>query len=92
MNVVVTISLSVEPERKHWDVMQDGANHLTNDKSSVNIFVSEKKKPTIIAEFTIKNARQMDVVDRIGKEFSLYMEDYQTSSISFPRTKTKRRK
>jgi hypothetical protein len=38
-----------------------------------------------VAEFTINKARQIDVVDGIGKQFSYNLEGYLESSISFPK-------
>ena len=84
MNVVVKIKLGIKPKKEHWDVMQEAANALTNDSSSVEIYAPQNEQNTLMAAFTIKRVRQMDVVDRIGKRFSLYMEDYQDSSIAFP--------
>ena len=46
----------------------------------------EDELPNImLAEFTMPKARQMDVVDKIGRTFSLFMEDYSTQSIWFPK-------
>ncbi|MDM8536936.1 MarR family transcriptional regulator [Desulfobacterales bacterium HSG17] len=69
--------------------MYDASQSLTNDTDSINIFQHNEK--TLIAEFTINKARQIDVVDRIGKHFSYDMSNYSQSSISFPAKPTKKK-
>ena len=84
MNVMVEVELDVKPKKKHWKVMQQAAEALTDDKSSIRVSAPEDEEKTLVVEFTMERARQIDVVDRIGDEFSEYMEDYADSSISFP--------
>jgi hypothetical protein len=90
MNVMVEIELAVKPKKKHWKVMQQAAEALTDDKSSIRVSESQDVENTLVVEFTMERARQIDVVDHIGDEFSEYMDDYEDSSISFPRTMKKR--
>ena len=83
MYVQVKITLSVSPTQDHREAMQAAALSLTNDKSSVQIFVPEDQEKLVVAFFTIKQARQRDVVDKIGKAFHM-INDYQGSTILFP--------
>jgi hypothetical protein len=85
MNVKVEIKLCTNPEKQNYDEMYNAAESLTNDVESIMIYQPKRPKNTLVAEFTIKNARQIDIVDRIGKEFSYNLEDYLDSSISFPK-------
>ena len=91
MNVMVEVELAVKPKKKHWKVMQQAAEALTDDNSSIRVSASQDEENTLVVEFTMERARQIDVVDNIGDEFSEYMEDYEQSSIYFPRTKRKRK-
>lgn len=84
MYVQVAIILGVEPTAVHKKEMLMAASSQTNDKNSVHIFVPEGSKKTLLAIFTIKKARQMDVVDNIGKAFQI-VNDYQDCRISFPK-------
>ncbi len=84
MNVMVEVALAVKPKKKHWKVMQQSAEALTDDNSSIEVSASQEQENTLIVEFTMKKARQIDVVDQIGDEFSEYMDDYEESTISFP--------
>ena len=92
MNVMVEVELDIKPKKEHWEVMQEAAEALTNDKSSVRVSTFQSKPNTLVAEFKMKKARQIDVVDRIGDRFSYDMEDYADSSIPFPRTMRKRKR
>jgi len=85
MNVKVEIKLCSNPEKQNYDEMYNASESLTNDVDSIIIYQPKRPKNTLVAEFTIKNARQIDIVDRIGKEFSYNLEDYLDSSISFPK-------
>ncbi|MBF0100200.1 MAG: hypothetical protein HQK77_04760 [Desulfobacterales bacterium] len=63
--------------------MREAAEDLTDNKNNVTVFTHAQKKKTIVAEFTIQKARQIDVVDRIGRAFH-FINDYNDSAISFP--------
>lgn len=94
MNVKVEVELDCSVKDKHRKEMYNAAERLTDDKKSVFISIPSNRSKTVIAEFTIKKARQIDVVDDIGRGFSYYVTDYNTSSISFsaPPKKSKKRK
>jgi DNA-binding MarR family transcriptional regulator len=51
---------------------------------SVVVYVPDGDTKTIVAEFTINKARQMDVVDGIGRKFRCEVRNYSQSAISFP--------
>ena len=84
MNVKVKIELCSSPEKKDHKEMYVAAESLTNEIDSIYIYQSHSKRHELVAEFTIDKARQIDVVDKIGKEFSYNVENYSQSSISFP--------
>lgn len=92
MNVKVEIELDAIPEKQDYIEMYDSAIILTDDPDSILIYKSKRLKNTIVAEFTIKKARQIDVVDGIGKEFSCSLEGYLDSSISFPKNISRKKK
>lgn len=71
--------------------MYGAAEFLANDTDSIYIYQHKGKSHNLVAEFTINKARQIDVVDRIGKEFSYNMENYSQSTISFPDKPTKKK-
>jgi len=84
MDVRVTIDLSVAAQEKHFEQMRAAAFYLTADKSSVRVSHPSDDPKRLVAAFTVPTARQIDVVDRIGRQF-WYVEDYRDSSISFLR-------
>ncbi len=88
MNVAVEMTLSVPPTEENKAQMYAAAEFLTNDEESIVILQPSGKPPRLVAEFSIRKARQIDVVDRIGKEFSYHVDDYNDSSISFPNKKS----
>ena len=90
MNVKVIIELSSPPGKKDREEMYDSAEFLTNEIDSIYIYQPRNQRNELIAEFTIDKARQIDVVDRIGKEFSYNVENYSQSSISFPNKPTRK--
>lgn len=92
MNVKVEVELDCSAKDKHREEMYNAAERLTDDKKSILISIPSNRLKTVIAEFTIKKARQIDVVDDIGREFLYCLTDYNTSSISFPAPQKKLRK
>ena len=82
MNAFVTIDLSVAPQPKHIAQMKSAAQALTDDLRSVRITCPPETPKRICAGFSVPDARQADVVDRIGREFWL-VENYNDSSIGF---------
>ena len=85
MNVKSRVTLSKPAQKSHVDVMRSAANTLTNDRASVRAFVSPENDCAVVAEFTMDKARQGDVVDKISHEFAMYMQDYSTQDIWFPK-------
>lgn len=90
MNVKVEVELDCFPKNKHKQQMYDAAESLTDNKRGILISIPSHKANAIVAEFTIKKARQIDVVDVISREFK-YLNDYNTSTITFPTPKKKSR-
>ena len=85
MNVQVEIKFGSTPRKQDFDEMYNASKSLTNNDDSIYIYQRKRPKHVLVAEFTINKARQIDVVDRIGREFSYNLEDYLDSSISFPK-------
>ena len=90
MNVKVKIELSSPPDKKDREEMYDAAEYLTNETDSIYIYQPRSQRNELVAELTINKARQIDVVDRIGKEFSYNVGNYGQSSISFPDRPTRK--
>ena len=84
MYVQVKIDLCVAATAVHQEEMRRAAFSRTNDKNSVQIFVPDDSANQVIAVFTIEKARQIDVVDTIGKAFR-FVEDYADCTIRFPK-------
>ncbi len=84
MEVSVTIDLSVVPQGKHVEQMRSAAGSLTDDSASVQVTRPRTSPRQICARFTVPDARQGDVVGRIGRQF-WQVEDYQYSRIGFSR-------
>jgi hypothetical protein len=84
MNVKVRIELRTSPKDVDTEEMQAAARALTNNEESVVVYVPDDVPNTIVAEFAINKARQMDVVDRIGRQFRNWVTNYGQSRISFP--------
>lgn len=84
MNVKVEIELSSYATEVEMEDMLASAKALTNNKMSVVVYVPDGDPKTIVAEFTINKARQMDVVDGIGRKFRCEVKNYSQSAISFP--------
>jgi hypothetical protein len=89
VEVSVTIDLSVAPQEKHIVAMRSAARLLTDDLESVQVICPPAEPKKIRARFSVPDARQEDVVDRIGRRF-WQVENYQNSSIGFSR-RSKRR-
>jgi len=91
MQVSVTIDLSVMPESRHLEQMRSAAVSLSDDSSSVRVACLPDAPRKIEAQFSIPDARQIDVVDRIGRRF-WQVEDYRDSSIGFSRPSKRKRR
>ena len=92
MHVKVEVELVCSPKNKHRKQMYEAAEYLADDINSIIISLQPGRASSIVADFTIKKTRQIDVVDRIGREFRSGLEDYDTSSISFPASQKRHRK
>ena len=91
MNAFVTIDLSMEPQPKHIAQMKSAARALTDDLRSVQVTCPSDTPKRICARFSVPDARQADVVDRIGRQF-WQVENYNDSRIGFgPTARAKRR-
>ena len=92
MEVRVQIDLSVSAGKKHLAEMRSAADQLTDDEESVRVFVPPESPTSMIAEFTMPKARQMDVADTIMRRFALYMDDFADQTLWFPNRPRKRKK
>ena len=91
MNAFVTIDLSVVPEPKHVAQIEAAARALTSDLSSVQVTYPPEAPKRIRARFSVPDARQLDIVERIGRGF-WQVENYNALSIGFgPCSRRKRR-
>jgi hypothetical protein len=86
MNVSVTLRLSVLPQDKHVEQMGWAALSLTHEPNSVQVICPAPPPIQIRARFTVPDARQEDVVDRVGRRF-WQVADYLDSSIGFSRSR-----
>ena len=86
MNVKVEIELSTSATQIDQDEMREAAGYCTDDHRSILVYIPEGDQKTIVAEFTIPKARQMDVVDGIYRKFARTVSHYSQSAISFPKT------
>src|SRR5436309_5714386 len=84
MEVSVTIDLSVAPEKKHVAQMRSAAVSLTDDPDSIQVSCPPASPKQICAQFSVADARQADVVDRIGRRF-WQVENYNDCRIGFSR-------
>ena len=87
MNVKIEVELNHNPSKEDAKEMYLATKNITNNEGGINIF-PHKSKPILISEFTIEKEKQVLVVDKIGKEFSLHMANYCQLSISFPKKLT----
>jgi len=89
MHVRVQVELTAPARETHLREMLSAAVRLTDDRESVRTSVVVDDPRAMLAEFTMPKARQMDVIDKIGHTFALFMEDYSTQLIWFPKPKRK---
>jgi DNA-binding MarR family transcriptional regulator len=90
MQVKVEVALRSSPIEVDEEDMSLAAACLTNDKDSIAVYTPEDESNTIVAEFTINKARQMDVVDGIGRKFWTSVRNYSQSSISFSKAASRK--
>ena len=86
------IELSVPVAERHINAAREAASYLTTDKSSIKIEVVGEGKNWIYTTFPVKRARQVDVCDRIAKEMSMEMEDYQDQMLCFLKSEAEQRR
>jgi len=86
MIVRVEVELISSPTEADTEDMLVSAKYLTNNEKSIVVYVPDDKPHSVVAEFTIDKARQIDVVDKIGRRFRTRVENYSQSTISFPNT------
>jgi len=84
MSVCVQVELTVSARQTHLHEMVSAARSMTDDQRSIRVSTISDDPKSMLAEFTMPKARQMDVVDKIMHEFALFMEDYSTQSVWFP--------
>lgn len=82
MNVKVEIQLTKIPQEHEIEQIYSATESITNNKESIFITPLTKQPLVVIAEFTIEKARQIDVVDHIGRAF-WQVDHYSDLSISF---------
>lgn len=85
------IELSVPVAERHINAAREAASYLTTDKSSIQIEIAGEGKNWIYTTFPVKRARQVDVYDRIAKEMSMEMEDYQDQMLCFLKSEAEQR-
>ena len=91
MNVSVTIKLTVPASAKHLEQVREAAEGLTDSRGSVEVAQLPEDPTSLKVRFTVPDARQEEVVDRLGRRF-WSVEDYSTSTIGFgPRRRRSRR-
>ena len=86
------IELSVPVAECHINAAREAASYLTTDKSSIQIEIAGEGKNWIYTTFPVKRARQVDVCDRIAKEMSMEMEDYQDQILCFLKSEAEQRR
>lgn len=86
------IELSVPVAERHINAAREAASYLTTDKSSIKIEVVGEGKNWIYTTFPVKRARQVDVCDRIAKEMSMEMDDYQDQILCFLKSEAEQRR
>lgn len=84
MNVIVQIELLTTQSVKEQEEAYTIAKGITDDIGSINI-VKPTESNKLNVFFSIKAARQQDVIDLIGARFRKGVTNYGTSSISFPK-------
>ena len=86
------IELSVPVAERHINAARSAASYLTTDKSAIQIEIVGEGKNWIYTTFPVKRARQVDVCDRIAKEMSMEMEDYQDQMLCFLKSEAEQRR
>ena len=92
MMVRSEIELGVPATELHVAIAREAAESLTCDKQSVVVETAKEYPKFVVTSFSVPQARQMDVVDRIAKRMVLDMEDYQDQCICFPKSEAEKRR
>jgi hypothetical protein len=92
MIVTVQITLLTAASKRDREEMYLAAAMLTNQTESITIKTYPEDQKEVSVEFSIKKARQADVVDHIGKTFTRNIESYNNISISFTNKQRKKKK
>jgi hypothetical protein len=80
--VRVTVHLTVPAQAKHRQQMRRAAAYLSPVKSSIRVSQPARNPKQLTACFKIPKARQVEVVDHIGRQFG-NVENYSTQTIAF---------
>ena len=91
MMVRSEIELGVPATELHVAIAREAAESLTCDKQPVVVEIPKEYPKVVVTSFSVPQARQMDVVDRIAKRMVLDMEDYQDQCICFPKSEAEKR-
>ena len=75
MMVRSEIELGVPATELHVAIAREAAESLTCDKQSVVVEIPKEYPKFVVTSFSVPQARQMDVVDRISKRMVLDVED-----------------
>ena len=90
--VHVEIVLSIPATAGHLEVLRSAAQSLTCDAASISVSTDPAAPRITDTEFDIPWARQEDVVDRIMKTMKMDVENFENSSIWFPKTEAEERR
>ena len=91
MDVRAQVDLSVEAGEGHLAEMLSAARLLTDNHESVRVSVLPNNPKSMLVEFTIPRAIELDVVDQIRHKFAMFMDDYSDQSIRCPKQPRQRR-
>ena len=91
MDVKARVDLGVEAAEKHLAAMRSAASLLADNRESVRVSVLAENPKSMLAEFTILRAREIDVVDRVMRKFAMFMDDFADQTVWFPKKPRKRR-
>ncbi len=92
MKVIDCIELDVLGDERHLKEMQDAAEVLCDDVTSIKTYVDPESPYSVIAEFTMAKKNQNDISDKIMHTFAESMPNYQNQWIAFPRSEAEERK
>ncbi|MBI5207530.1 MAG: hypothetical protein HY934_07035 [Candidatus Firestonebacteria bacterium] len=85
MKVRVEILLTGKSTKKDMKEMESSTKCAAIYGKNVKVFKHNAKENTLVAEFEIEKARQIDVVDNIFHAFAISMQNYNDGTIYFPK-------